>query len=275
MKWKQLIAIAFAVTLLFSITLGNSKSSYAEESDPLLSMPEEYINYTITRVDGDVWAKIDGIYPIYYSGTEEVLPMVYPTPPNTTSIHIWLDDVEQSWNNLNGDLHHTGIGNWTTILSVLEPVDDFFVLRIHYEHPVQVINGSRMFLYDLNIAPYLSASANKSLAHFTIFMDVNFTDLSINTVSLGDEKLNSIEYSVTDENPKKIRLTMVSEFNKPLLGDLLVSFKTEDSEAKVDSADPLWFYVFVTISGLAVVGLAAFFILKRNKRKVTASQTKA
>jgi hypothetical protein len=26
------------------------------------SMPEEYINYTITRVDGVLWAKIDGTY---------------------------------------------------------------------------------------------------------------------------------------------------------------------------------------------------------------------
>ena len=270
MKRKQAISVAFAITLLLSMTLGTQISVCAEESLSLLSMPEEYINYTITRVDGELWAKIDGTYPIHYSGTDEVLPRVYPTPPNTTNIHVWLNDVEQSWSNYTEVLHHTGIGDWEMILSALEPVNDFFVLRIHYEHPVQVINGSRMFLYDLNIAPYLSASANKSLARFTIFMDVNFTDLSVNTVSVGDERLKPIDYSITEENPKEIRLTMVSEFDKPLLGDLLVLYRTADSEKKVDSADPFWFYVLATVSVLA-----ALLILRRTRRKIATSQSTA
>ena len=275
MKRKQMISATFAITLLFSITLGTPINVCAEELASLRSMPEEYINYTITRIDGDVWAKIDGTYPIYNSGTEEVLPMVYPTPPSTTNIRIWLDGVEQSWSNYTEVLHHAGIGDWEMILSVLEPASDFFVLRIHYEHPVQVINGSSMFLYDLNIAPYLSASANKSLAQFTILMNINFTDLSVNTMSVEDEKLKPIDYSETDGNPKEIKVTMFSEFGKPLLDDLLFSFKTADSEATVDSGDSFWFFVLATVSVLAVADLAAFLILRRTIRKIATSQSTA
>ena len=36
-----------------------------EGSIPNLSMPVEYINYTITSINGTLWAKIDGDYPIY------------------------------------------------------------------------------------------------------------------------------------------------------------------------------------------------------------------
>ena len=124
-------------------------------------MPEEQINYTITNINGVLWAKIDGTYPITYTGTETSIPMVYPTPPETTNITVWLNDVELNWSNFTeaypDALHHTAIGDWAMISTVLENVTGSFVLRIHYEHPVQVINGSYVFLYDLNIADYLSA----------------------------------------------------------------------------------------------------------------------
>jgi len=268
MNPKPAIAAALVATLLLSIGFGTRVSAETDNSLPLLSMPEEYVNYTITSINGILWAKIDGIYPIHYFGSETTLPMVYPTPPNTTNIHIWLDDAELNWSNYPEVLHHTGIGDWAMVFSVLEPVPEDFVLRIHYEHPVQVINGSYMFLYDLNIAQYLSTSANKSLAHFAVFMDVKFTELSVNTMRVGNEMLNPIDYSVTGGNPKEIRLTMVSESDKPLLGDLLFSFKTADSQETVDSADSFWFYVLVTVAVLAVAGVAAFLFLRRTRRKI-------
>ena len=268
MNPKPAIAAALVVTVLLSIGFGTRVSAVTDNSPTLLSMPEEYINYTITSINGVLWAKIDGIYPIHYFGSETTLPMVYPTPPNTTNIHIWLDNVQLNWSNYPEVLHHTGIGDWAMVFSVLEPVPEDFVLRIHYEHPVQVINGSYMFLYDLNIAQYLSPSANKSLAHFTVFMDARFTDLSVDTISVGDERLNPIDYSVTDGNPKEIKLTMASEFDKPLLGDLLLSFKTADSQETVDRPDSFRFYVLATVAVLAVAGIAAFLFLRRTRRKI-------
>lgn len=268
MNPKPAIAAALVVTILLSMAVGTRVSAVTADSSSLLSMPEEYINYTITSINGILWAKIDGIYPIHYFGSETTLPMVYPTPPNTTNIHLWLDDVELNWSNYPEVLHHTGIGDWEMVFSVLEPVPEDFVLRIHYEHPVQVINGSYMFLYDLNIAQYLSPSANKSLAHFTVFMDVNFSDLSVDTLSVSDEALKPIDYTVSEENPARIELTMVSECDKPLLGDLLFSFKTADSQETVDSADSFRFYVLVTVAVLALAGIAAFLFLRRTRRKI-------
>jgi hypothetical protein len=54
-------------------------------------------------------------------------------------------------------LHHTAVGDWWMIYSNLENVSDYFELKIHYEHPLEMINGSYLFLYDLNISPYLSS----------------------------------------------------------------------------------------------------------------------
>ena len=225
-----LIAIIVLVLFLFSQRKPSSEEN--TETHASLSMPVEYVKYTITRVNGSLWAKIDGNYPIYNSGFTGSLPMVYPTPPGTTNISIKLDGVGVSWSNYSevypDALHHTGIGDWSMIYAVLDDVSDFFVLDIHYEHPIQLINGSYVFLYDLNISPYLSPSANKSIAYFTVKMDVNFTDLKVQTVGL-DESPHSINCTVTNANPSEISVQMVSEYDKPLLGDLLFSFKAVDS----------------------------------------------
>ena len=257
--------------LLLSTTSPRFVNASTELSQPFLSMPKEYINYTITRVNGALWAKIDGNYPIYYSGREDTLPMVYPTPPDTTNISVWVNESELDWSNYTEvypeALHHTGIGDWSMILAVLDSVPEYFVLRIHYEHPVQVINGSYMFLYDLNISPYLSASANKSIAYFTIRMETNFTDLNVQTVGL-DETLKPISFMVTDGYPAEVTLTMVSEFSEPLVGDLLVSFK----EAETDGSNLGWGSGLVIVAvGLAVAGVAGYFLLKRARPVKTRS----
>src|SRR3972149_7711425 len=99
----------------------------------MFSMPEEYLNYTITAANGTLWTKIDGVYPMHLSGSGEALPMVYPTPPDTTNIHIWLDDAELSWSNYSdvdpAARHRTDIGDWTMIFCVVNPRSSDFVLR--------------------------------------------------------------------------------------------------------------------------------------------------
>jgi len=267
MNKKVQLTAAFVALLVLLAAFGRSTAvSNAEESSPL-AMPEEYVNYTITRVNGVLWAKIDGTYPIFYIGTEESIPMFYPTPPGTTNISATLDNVELDWNNSPEvySLHHTAIGDWQTISTVIEPFSGYFVLRIHYEHPVEVINGSYMFLYDLNIKEYLSASENRSLAHFTINMDAEYSNLKISTVFGPEETLKPIEFTVSGENPVEIRVDEVSEFGKPLPGDLLVSF----SEANAQEPDNfVWVVVLVFVVGLVVAGLA--FLGFRRRRKSSA-----
>lgn len=257
---KLISIFTLAALILFSVSGQHRVYGANSKTQASLSMPVEHVNYTITWVNGSLWAKIDGNYPIYNSGFD-VLPIVYPTPPGTTNISLKLDGALVSWSNYSEvypeDLHHTGIGDWSMIYAVLNPVPDFFVLEIHYEHPVQVINGSYMFLYDLNIKDYLSDSANKSVAYFTVKMDTNFTDLDVQTVAL-DESLNPINYTVTDEYPRVISVQMVSEQGK-LLGDLLFSFKAFDSQKTGDQQVSLLGYTVAIILGI-VAGIVLLVI---------------
>jgi hypothetical protein len=233
-------------------------------------MPEEQVNYTITR-NGDVmWAKIDGTYPITYSGAEEPLLMVYPTPPGTTNITVWLNDVELNWSNITEEnpnaVHHTAIGNWSKIFTVIENVAGIFVLKIHYEHPLQVINGSYVFLYDLNIAGYLSVAQNKSVAHFEINMDTNYANLKVNTVDVETERLKPIEYTTSGEKNATIKIDETSEFDKQLPGDLLISF----SEPTASNDNTLLAVVLAFVVGLVLAGLAAYILVLRRRDRQSA-----
>ncbi|MGD6853180.1 MAG: hypothetical protein ACQCN6_14060 [Candidatus Bathyarchaeia archaeon] len=196
-------------------------------------MPKEYINYTITDLNGTLWAAVDGCYPIYLQGNfTGDLPIVYPMPPQTTNISISLNNEQLSWGNLTQsypwELHHTTIGDWWMIYTQLSNVSDFFELKIHYEHPLETVNGSYLFLYDLNISPYLSPQSNRSTAYFTICMEANTTDLKVYT-ALPDGKWNPIDFTLKEENATSVvGVEMVSEYSKPLLGDLIVTFPSSN-----------------------------------------------
>lgn len=225
-------------------------------------MPEEQVNYTITQIGDTIWAKIDGTYPIAYSGTESSIPMVYPIPPGTTNISMWMNNDKLNWSRFTVTnpeaLHHTAIGDWSEILTVLDNVSGHFVLRIHYEHPLQIINGSYVFLYDLNIQEYLSAMSTSSVAHFTIAMDVRYADLRVNTVDPATEVLKPIEYVTPGDEGTIIRIDEVSEFGKTLPGDLLISFSSAKTSILAGEVS-----VAVVVSVVAIVAVALVYLKKR------------
>jgi hypothetical protein len=246
---KIALALTLILVLLTSALAGlepiNLASANPDGSFPTLAMPVEYVNYTITRVNGTLWAKIDGDYPIYLLNQSDCsfngeLPMVYPMPPGTTNIHVYLGDAELSWTNYTqaypDALHHTAIGDWGMIYCVLSNASDCFVLKIHYEHPLQIVNGSYLFLYDLNISPYLSPQSNNSTVYYTICMETNTTNLHAYTTET-DSKWNPINYTSTKEGSiDVVAIQMYSEYSKPLLGDLVVVF----SDANQVPDFPIW-----------------------------------
>jgi len=258
---KTALALTLILTLLTSALAGlgsiNLASANPDWSFPTLAMPVEYVNYTITRVNGTLWAKIDGDYPIYVLNQSDCsfngeLPMVYPMPPGTSNIHVFLGDKELSWTNYTevypDALHHTAIGDWWMIYSVVSPVSDYFELKIHYEHPLQIVNGSYLFLYDLNISPYLSPQSNNSTAYFTIRMETNTTNLHAYTTET-DTDWNPINYTSTKEGSTEVvAIQMYSEYSKPLLGDLVVVFSDADQVPEF----PIWV--------LPALIMAVFFI---------------
>lgn len=257
-----------------------------------LKMPEEYINYTISQVNGSLWAKVDGTYPLTkfdiecqeqslwgnntaYTFTGDSLPMVYPTPPGTTNISLKVNETELDWRNYTHAypyaLHPTALGDWSMISCTIHPVLDHFVLKIHYEHPIMMINGSYTFLYDLNISPYLSPWSNKSTAYFNIKFETDYTDLQINRVATSGA-LNPVDHTVTKEDTAEtVTLQIVSEYSKPLLGDLLISF-TEDKATEsansgfFGSSLPIEYGYTIVAVTVAVAAIAGYVILKRFRR---------
>jgi uncharacterized membrane protein len=278
--WKKIFSIIVIVLLFISVygslQLIPSASANLDDSIPVLSMPIEHVNYTITNVNGTLWAKIDGEYPIYIQNQfNGDMPMVYPMPPGTTNIHVWLDGQELSWSNYtqsNPDaLHQTAIGDWWMIYSVLPNVSGFYMLRIHYEHPLEIVNGNYLFLYDLNISPYLSEENQNSTAYFTVRMETNTTDLQVYTAppdSVASE-WKPINYTTTTENKTTVvRILMYSEYpgisGKPLPGDLVVEF----SNANRASEFSIWLIVLVAVLLVAVLSLIVAFNVTRRRISV-------
>ena len=219
-----------------SVVSGSSSTIYFSIRDPwsFLSMPEEYINYTITPVNGTMMAKIDGTYPIHllrdssYTPVVKSLLMIYPIPPDTINISVRFNETELVWSNYtetNPDmLHHTALGDWSMIQCTIQP-SDFFVLEIHYEHPIEPVNGSYSFLYDLNITPYLSPLYPNSTAYFSIRTEFYCLDLKVLTVP-SDNVRNPVDYTIKSEsNLETITFNVTSEYSKPIPGDLVVVFR--------------------------------------------------
>jgi hypothetical protein len=255
--------LAALVILLISSSVGcvlviAPASANPEGYIPNLSMPKEYINYTIANVNGVLWAKIDGYYPIYLLKENNCsfngeLPMVYPMPPQTTNINISLDNQQVGYINYTRSypeaLHHTAIGNWWMIYFNLENVSDYFVLKIHYEHPLEKVNGSYLFLYDLNIDPYLSEQDNDSTAYFTIQMPTAFTNLNVYSTET-DTKWNPIDYNLTEDGSSQVvGIQMHSEYGKPLLGDLVVTFSHESQIPELT----LWSLPIITVGTILIL----------------------
>ena len=255
-----------------------------------LKMPEEYINYTISRVNGSLWAKVDGTYPLtkfaiecqnqalsinntWFTFTGDTLPMVYPTPPGTTNISVKMEETELDWSNYTQSVpdatHYTAIGDWPMISCTIYPVLDQFMLKIHYEHPIMLMNGSYTFLYDLNISPYLSPWSNKSTAHFNITFETDITDLQAHTIAT-DGTLNPIDYTVTKDNETEtVSLQVVSEYSELLPGDLLISFHEDNESGQPNSSfldSNFHGYALVAVIAIAVVVIVVYLSLKHKKR---------
>jgi hypothetical protein len=244
-----------------------------------LKMPKEHINYTITQINGSLWAKVEGTYPLYkfeieckdqllwtdntwFTFSGGALQLVYPTPPGTTNISLKMNERELEWNNYTqthpDTLHHTALGDWPMISSTIT-VPDHFTLKIHYEHPIEVVNENNTFLYDLNINPYLSPWSNKSTAYFTIRFETDYTDLQVNTISVNGA-MNPLNYEITKDGISEVRLQIVSEYSNPLLGDLLVSFTQDEvleqansgiSNSVLQTEEALVGAMLITIFGFA------------------------
>ena len=271
---KQEIALFAVFTFLLSaaagfctVNFGSCQDEGQQQTqtypDISLSMPQEYLNYTITSRDSILFAIIDGVYPMHLSEIVS-LPMVYPTPPNTTEMHVKLDGAELSWGNYSdidpSALHHTDIGNWKMIYCTVNPTSTDFLVEIHYEHPIEVINGSYTFLYDLNISPYLSSSNPTSTAHFNVQLPLNISELKVfRTGSEGIWTQMNFNNTTTTQG-EIVKFDIKSDYNKHLLGDIAFVLQG-DSVPEFSS--------WIVLSSVMLVTLVVLgFYLKRGEEKL-------
>jgi hypothetical protein len=181
------------------------------------------LNLTVVSLRWGDWVQMTEVYHRIYLATTTFASCCSYAPDRST-MQIKLEG-EQSWSNYSevdpSTLHYTDIGSWEMIYCTIKPSAADFLLEIHYEHPVEVINGSAIFLYDLNISPYLSASSAISTAHFTVQLPPNETNLNVYTTGF-EGRWSPINYTCTDnQQGKTVTFDIVSEYGKPLLGDIV------------------------------------------------------
>ena len=273
---KSFLAAACISALFFSSVAGITLTHSAAASDmPSLlriGMPIEYVNYTVIRENGTLWAKIDGTYPLHvvfepadtsnldnasFYVTSDELPLVYPTPPGTTNIHVKIDETELDWSNFTqiypSALHHTAIGDWSMINCTITPIPDDFVLKIHYEHPLEAINGTYLFLYDLNISPYLSPANPNSTAIFTIHTPTDYPIAQAYTTGL-DSAWKTKNYTIAQEGTSEtITIEVFSEYAKPLAGDLVVTFSDFTTQANPQFSPWIVALLFIIAALIALI----------------------
>ena len=253
-----LLALAASAMSICSFASANSNGE-----PPQLSMPIEHINYTITDINGSLWAKIDGYYPIsIQNSASDILPMLYPMPPNSTNIHLYLGDHELEWSNYTQTypdfLHKTAIGDWWMVSSVLENMSDSFLLQIHYEHPLERVNGSYVFLYDLNIVDYLSAQNLDSTAYFTVSFEGNISDVHVYTAppnTVAAQWQPKTFTSTTDG----LTFEMHSQFGEDLPGDLAVVFSDGTANSQNEqqgTLEPAW--VIPVVIDIVFIGILLY-----------------
>jgi hypothetical protein len=261
---KKPFALAFTLALIILVVTCLQQAPFVSAQDELayvaISMPVEYVNYTIVSVNGSLWAKIDGTYPLIMHGDlPQALPMVYPTPPGTTNISIKVNDTELGYSNYSdidpSALHRTAIGDWEMVSTTITPVSRNFTLSIHYEHPLDVVNGSCLFLYDLNISPYLSPASTNSTAYFTVRMETNTSNLHVYTAETDSlpSEWKPFNYTVSkDGSIDVVSIVMFSEYAESLPGDLVVVFSSPEI-----GEYPYWVTVMVMVGfcSLALVYL--------------------
>ena len=281
MRQTKLSLLVFIALLLSGLVASEFvMSAFAnpnQTASPLLSMPVEHVIYTITRANGTLWTKIDGTYPIYLStdsscASPRSLMMVYPTPPGTVNIRVLLNETELAWSNYTQTypvaLHHTAIGDWPMINCTIAPLSDFFMLKIHYEHPLSSINGSYLFLYDLNISPYLSPESPSSTAYFIICFKEDVRGLKVYTTKT-DTEWNPINYTQRVENETEIVNVLIqSEYAQPLLGDLVVMFNETEN-----ATPPFSLWTILISAAVSLVLAWVFFSLFWWRRRKQASES--
>ncbi len=241
-------------------------------------MPIEYVNYTISTINGTLWATVDGNFPIQVPSSQvgKDLPMLYPTPPGTTNISIELYGQKVNYSNYTETypnmLHYTYLGEWSMILFQIQPTSTDFIVKIHYTHPILETNGTYMFLYDLNISPYLSNSSIESVAYFNVHFQTTVSNIMVFNVP-GDSSIpltttkTPINFTINNlQQGQLVTFNITSDYSKPIPGDELITFQNLQSQIPE-------FPSATILSAFTIVLVFAASLILEGKVRINRNQT--
>jgi hypothetical protein len=210
---------------------------------PIIMMPEEYINATISL--GElliVRAEVDGLYPFHNIGYNNVT-MYYPVPPNSSDITVMMNGTSLEWKYSNKS-YSTVIGEFPMIEWLIDPAPDSFEIRTHYSHPLPK-DGTYSFLYAMGTGRYLESYTRETTAYVSINVskDLAVTNRSMKLHALryddetGKWLWKPVNYTITQrDNAWLISLTKASAPFQPLVEDLLVKINPGGSVSYANGA---------------------------------------
>lgn len=267
-------AVAFILSFLVIVSAATWSAAMpaavaeAQESISFVSMPVEYVNYTVSTINRTLWATVDGTFPMQIAQAQvgQELPMVYPTPLGVTNISLKLNGQPVHFSNLTQSnpeaQYYTYLGYWPMIFFIIQPASANFVLTIHYRQPIVWANETDMFLYNLNISPFLSNSSATSAAHFTVVFKTDCTDIKVYTVP-GDSSIprndvrTPVDFTLNGNNGTQVAsFTITSDYAKPVPGDELVTFNTAQTQIPEIQSNGLALLTLMAASAGALLLLA-------------------
>lgn len=204
---------------------------------PTLSMPEEYINATLSVVDGKLFARVDGIYP-FHNVNYTTVRMDYPAPPDATNISVKMNETSLEWTYDNAT-YPTVIGDWPMINWTISSLPNFayFTIETSYEHHIPITNGTRTFLYAMGTGRFLKTYAKQTTAYVNIRMETNYTDLDVYTIGYvnGAWTWKPANYTVIQEDTTEIiTLNVTSSMFNPLIEDLMLTFSMKPASPDIN-----------------------------------------
>jgi hypothetical protein len=264
-----LIGLMLGLTAIYPLNWSSKTFVYAQSTAPSISMPVEYVNYTVSPVNGSLWASVDGTYPmqIPQAWVGQQLPMIYPMPTGVTNISIELNGQKVAFGNLTQAdpdmLHYTYLGEWQIIFFTVQPTTPNFVLTVHYQHPIMKENGSYVFLYNLNINQYISNSSSESTAQFNISFPLNCYGFNVYLVAgqgaLTNNTKTPVNFEISKNNGTQTVAFNIVSFYDEQPHDELVTFNVlPNTEA---------LFLSVIILPLIAVIVIVFLLFYRRHRK--------
>ena len=195
---------------------------------PIIMMPYEYIEATVSLDEGVMTAKVNGTYTFENLGYDFVT-MDYPVPPDSEGISVRINETLLDWDIIDA-IYPTVIGTFTMIRWLIEPVPNHFNITTYYEHPVPLLDGNYTFLYAMGTGRFLADYPKVTTAYVTIRIDMDVAHpetLNLYTIehSNGTWIWKPANYTATPENGTwKITSTFQSGDFEPLEEDLLLTF---------------------------------------------------